>query len=213
MQEKTYLSAVVLLLAIWAIWIPLQKYLWRTPVALTGDRRPAEWAAPLQLAGVANLHRVSADLYRGEQPTAEGVRNLHALGIRTIVNLRSFNSDRAEIGSTPVGYEHLTMKAWHPEDKEIVRFLKIVSDPQKRPVFVHCQHGSDRTGTMCALYRIAIQGWTKDAAIAELTHGGYGFHSSWSNLLRYLRDLDVTEVCRNAGVAAPAGPAKGLARD
>lgn len=191
MQEKTYLSAVVLLLVAWAIWIPVQRYLWRTPDALSGEQRPPEWATPLKLPGVANFHRVSADLYRGEQPTAEGMQNLHTLGIRTIVNLRSFNSDRPEIGGTPVGYEHITMKAWHPEDKEIIRFLRLVNDPQKTPVFVHCQHGSDRTGTMCAVYRIAVQGWSKEAAIAEFTQGGYGFHSTWSNLITYLRKLDV----------------------
>jgi protein tyrosine phosphatase (PTP) superfamily phosphohydrolase (DUF442 family) len=41
------------------------------------------------------------------------------------------------------------MKAWHPEEKEIVKFLKTVTDKTKTPVFVHCQHGADRTGLMC----------------------------------------------------------------
>lgn len=202
MQEKTYLSVVFLLLAAWAVWIPAQKYLWRTPDALSGNQRPSKWAEPVSLSGVPNFHRVSTDLYRGEQPTPEGFRNLHAMGIRTIVNLRSFNSDRPEIGGTPVEYEHITMKAWHPEEKEIVRFLQIVSAPEKTPVFVHCQHGADRTGTMCAVYRIAIQGWSKEAAIAELTQGGYGFHSSWSNLVRYLKALDVKALRTAAGMSS-----------
>lgn len=38
------------------------------------------------------------------------------------------------------------------------------------------RHGSDRTGTMCALYRIAVQGWSKEDAIREMTAGGFGFH-------------------------------------
>jgi protein tyrosine phosphatase (PTP) superfamily phosphohydrolase (DUF442 family) len=200
MQEKTYLTTVCLLLLAWAIWVPLQRYLWRTSAALPGELRPPHWGTPLELAGVPNFYKISDELYRGEQPTAEGFKNLHALGICTIVNLRSFNSDRPGIGSTPLGYEHITMKAWHPEDKEIVRFLQIVSDPQKTPVFVHCQHGSDRTGTMCAVYRMAIQGWSKEEAIAELTQGGYGFHETWSNLLRYLEEMDLPQLCATAGI-------------
>ena len=45
------------------------------------------------------------------------------------------------------------------------------------PVLVHCLHGSDRTGTIVAMYRIVEQGWTREAAIAEMTGGGYGYHA------------------------------------
>ena len=46
------------------------------------------------------------------------------------------------------------------------------------PFFVHCQHGSDRTGVCIAAYRIVVQGWTKQDAIREMTGGNYGFHGS-----------------------------------
>ena len=42
--------------------------------------------------------------------------------------------------------------------KDVVRFLKIVTDPESGSVLVHCLHGADRTGTMCALYRVAVEG-------------------------------------------------------
>lgn len=35
------------------------------------------------------------------------------LGIETIVNLGSCHSDRGEIGATGLGYEHISVKAWH----------------------------------------------------------------------------------------------------
>ena len=92
------------------------------------------------------------------------------------------------------------MKTWHPEEKEIVRFLQIVTDPRRQPVLVHCQHGADRTGTMCALYRVAVQGWTKGEAIREMTDGGYGFHSTWKNLIQWVRDLDVEQIKKRAGL-------------
>ena len=51
---------------------------------------------------------------------------------------------------------------------------------------------------MCAIYRIVIQGWTKDEAIAEMTQGGFGFHSVWENLVDYLQQLDVEKLKRQA---------------
>lgn len=164
-------------------------------------KRPANWAEPVEIAGVPNLHKLSDTLYRSAQPTAQGMKNLkEKLAIKTVVNLRSFSSDRGEIGKTELGYEHITMKTWHPEKKEVVRFLKIVTDPKRQPVLVHCQHGADRTGTMCAIYRIAVQGWPKDEAIKEMREGGYGFHEVWSNLPKWIDSLDIEKIKRQAGM-------------
>jgi protein tyrosine/serine phosphatase len=149
---------------------------------------------------VPNLYRVSGELYRGDQPSAQGMQNLKELGLKTIINLRSFHSDRDEMGDTVLAYEHITMKPWHPEEKEAVRFLKIVTDPKRTPALVHCKHGADRTGTMIAVYRIAVQGWSKDEAIREMTEGGFRFHWIWSNLPQWVQDLDIDRIKRQAGM-------------
>jgi protein tyrosine phosphatase (PTP) superfamily phosphohydrolase (DUF442 family) len=164
------------------------------------DDRPESWAQPVELEGAPNLFKVSDQLYRSAQPTAEGMHNLKDLGIVTIVNLRSFHSDRDEIGTTGLAYEHIYMKAWHPERKEAVRFLQIVTDPKRTPVLLHCQYGADRTGKMTVIYRIAVQGWSKEDAIAEMTKGGYGFNKVWTNLPAWIRDLDVEAIRKEAGI-------------
>lgn len=179
------------------------------PSGKAAANRPAAWAQPIQMAGVENFYQVSGILYRSEQPSAEGMKNLSALGIETIVNLRSFNSDRKEIAGTGLAYEHIYMKAWHPERKEVIRFLQIVTNPKRQPVLVHCKHGADRTGTMCALYRIAVQGWSKEEAIREMTEGGYGFHEIWDNLPGWIEELDMDAIRREAGIPSPrAKPAE-----
>jgi protein tyrosine phosphatase (PTP) superfamily phosphohydrolase (DUF442 family) len=118
--------------------------------------RPAHWAMPIRLEGVPNLHKISDSLYRSAQPSAGGMKNLKTMGIETIVNLRSFHSDRAEIGDTGLAHEHIYVKAWHPEEEEAVRFLQIATNPKRSPVLMHCQHGADRTGTMVAPYRVSL---------------------------------------------------------
>jgi protein tyrosine/serine phosphatase len=65
-------------------------------------------------------------------------------------------------------------------------------------VFVHCRRGADRTGVVVAVYRVCVEGWTKEDAIAEMMTGGFHFHSSWQHLVRYVRDLDTEHVCSGA---------------
>lgn len=161
---------------------------------------PAHWAKPIQMKGVPNLHKVSDTLYRSAQPSAEGIANLKVMGIETIINLRSFHSDRDEIGSSGIAYEHIYMKAWHPEEEEAVRFLQIVTNPKRTPVLVHCQHGADRTGTMCALYRVAVQSWKKEEALHEMTQGGFGFHEIWNNIPNWFENLDIETIKKKAGI-------------
>jgi protein tyrosine phosphatase (PTP) superfamily phosphohydrolase (DUF442 family) len=159
-----------------------------------------EQARKLDVPGLPNFYKVSDNLYRGAQPTAEGMRQLKKLGIKTVVNLRLLHSDRDEIGDTELTYKHIPMTALNPKTSDVVRFLQIVTDSNCTPVFVHCQHGSDRTGMMCALYRIAVQGWSKDQAIKEMTKGGFGFHSIWKNLVNYIRRLDINKTKQSSGL-------------
>jgi protein tyrosine phosphatase (PTP) superfamily phosphohydrolase (DUF442 family) len=162
--------------------------------------RPETWAQPVKLEGVPNLYRVSDKLYRSDQPSPQGMQNLKQLGLKTIINLRSFHSDRDEIGETGLAYEHIFMKAWHPEEEDVERFLKIATDPKRAPVLVHCQHGADRTGALIAVYRIAVQGWSKAEAIREMTQGGYGFHQIWGNLPKWIQKLDIDRIKRQTGI-------------
>ena len=76
----------------------------------------------------------------------------------------------------------------------MVKFLRIATTPAMQPVLVHCLHGSDRTGTMVAIYRIAYGGWSKAQATEEMIIGGFGFHPMWKNLLSYIDELDVNAI-------------------
>lgn len=161
---------------------------------------PKEPARKLDVPGLPNFYKVSDNLYRGAQPTAEGMRQLKKMGIKTVVNLRLLHSDRNEIGDTELTYRHIPMTAFIPKTSDVAQFLQIVTDSNCTPVFVHCQHGSDRTGLMCAIYRIVVQGWSKDEAIAEMTRGGFGFHGIFMNLRDYIRKLKVDNVKKRAGI-------------
>jgi len=162
--------------------------------------RPANWAVKLDRPGLPNLHKLNDGLYRGAQPTAEGIRELEKLGVKTIICLRAGHSDKDILGDSKIAVERIPVKTWDPKDEQVVRFLKIVADNNRRPVFGHCQHGADRTGTMCAAYRGAVDGWTKQQAIDEMTQGGFNYHSVWTNLPKFIEKLDVEKIKDKAGL-------------
>ena len=174
--------------------------------------RPANWAVPLEAPPLANFHRVSKELYRGAQPTREGMKRLAAMGIKAVVNLRQTASDRTRLDGTGLNYEHIHMVALRMSDDDVIRFLRIVTEPARTPVFVHCRLGADRTGAMCAMYRIVVCGWSKAEAINEMIHGGFGFHKEFRNLVKYIEGADIEYLKRQAGIAttpAPTGAATG----
>lgn len=171
-------------------------------VSSSPDSRLAEhkWAERMDLPGLPNLHKVSDGLYRGAQPTAEGMKQLDKFGIKTVVNLRFLISDRRMLKGTQLDYEHINTTTFTTETKDVIRFLKIATDQERTPVFVHCHRGVERTGVMCAAYRIVVQGWSKQEAIEEMTKGGFTSRPIKKNLLDYLRKMDVDRITRDAGL-------------
>ncbi|MCJ7543141.1 MAG: tyrosine-protein phosphatase, partial [Phycisphaerae bacterium] len=163
--------------------------------------RPAAWAQPVNLPGVENLHRISPTLYRGAQPSEVGFRHLAEMGIKTAVNLRADHDDADELRDTELVCVHITTEPWGLRPQEVAEFLKVVTDPARQPVFFHCRQGADRTGAMAAAYRVIVEGWTKDAAIEEMTRGGYGFHRGWAGLVDVVRGLPVEDLRRRLGAA------------
>jgi protein tyrosine/serine phosphatase len=175
-------------------------------VAAAGEApaRNERWAQPIALDGVPNLHRLTPTLYRSEQPTALGFRNLEKMGIRTVINLRAFNSDDDEVRGTSLRTERVKILTWDVDDDHVIDVMRMLQKTENGPFLIHCQHGADRTGLMSAMYRVLEQGWTVDDAVAELTGGGYGYHAMWKNILRYVRSADVDKL--RAAIAAASAP-------
>jgi len=132
-----------------------------------------------------NFAKVSEVLYRGAQPDREGFKELLNMGIETIINLRHFHFDEVFIEGLGFKYIHIPCHAWHPENEDVSKFLEIFKWRAYLPVFLHCQHGADRTGTMVAIYRIVVQGWSYKDAIAELPK--FGMHKIWLGIKPFIK--------------------------
>lgn len=140
-----------------------------------------------------NLYRINDSIYRGEQPNKEGALSLQKLGIKSVLNLRSFATDGSELKETELRSYHERINTWVLSETDVIDALRLLMQSEK-PVMIHCKHGSDRTGTIVAAYRIVFEGWSKERAIEEMLRENYGFHPCFQNLIFLLEHLDLDRI-------------------
>ena len=158
------------------------------PTATTSGRAMAERLEDSN--GLEHVARLNAGLYRGAQPEGEGFNALKAMGVKTIINLRYHHSSDEEAKKAGLNYVEIRIKAnvtsRPPTDEQVKLFFDTVLDPAKQPVYFHCMVGKDRTGTMAALYRIEVDGWSNEEAIEELH--SFGYHTYYKDLINFVRE-------------------------
>jgi tyrosine-protein phosphatase SIW14 len=156
--------------------------------------RPAIWATRVGIGELSNSFRIDSIFYRAEQPSKSDMKALETDGFKTILNLRNVRNDKRKARGTSLTLVHVPVNTWRMSYDDVVTSLKEIQ-AAKKPVLLHCIHGSDRTGVVTACYRMTGQGWSKEDAIDEFLNGGYGYHSGWfPNILRLLKEMDVEKL-------------------
>jgi protein tyrosine/serine phosphatase len=157
------IPTAILLLVLVALSRPL--------LAQSGPEVPKSHAIP-------RFDQVAKGFYRGGQPGRQGFEYLKQLGVKTVINLRAENQEAEEVKSLGLHYVHLPLRSWaHVPESKIQMFFQVLRERDSYPVFVHCEHGADRTGFMVGLYRIAFQDWSADRAYQEArAHGMSPWH-------------------------------------
>jgi tyrosine-protein phosphatase SIW14 len=154
----------------------------------------ASFGAPaekMKILGVPNAGKISDSLFRGAQPSPQGLAELKKLGVTTVIDLRGepgpVAQERAQAEALGLKFIDIPMSGWSaPGTPQITKFLQLLRDDPSQKIFVHCYYGADRTGVMIAAYRIAEQNWTADQAIAEMY--SFGFHYHWHPAMKsYVR--------------------------
>jgi tyrosine-protein phosphatase SIW14 len=168
-----------------------------TAIALVGD---AFAQVKIAEADVPNFHTVNANLYRGAQLNENGVKQLAALGVKTIIDLRgedaTMEKEKIWARSADVRFVNIPLSNWfEPSDAKIAKILSIINDASNQPVFVHCKRGADRTGTIIAVYRITHDGWTAKQASAEAKSLGFGWWQFW--MKDYIEDYYEDYIAKN----------------
>lgn len=127
----------------------------------------------------------SRAIYRGGQPSSlQDWLYLHdQLGVSNVIKLNT------ELEASDSEAELLGMRVYHsPIDLSqqlgLARMPSLVTPfPRVSGLFIHCEHGQDRTGLFVAMYRVAVNHWTKADAQKEMLQ--LGFHKSLRGLWEY----------------------------
>ena len=131
---------------------------------------------------IKNFGQMDARFYRGAQPGKKDYKDLAALGIKTVIDLREDpeSYERPLVESLGMKYINIPMLGKkYPTPEVTDMFLKTVNDPATGKFFVHCAGGRHRTGAMGAVYRFQFYGWTFDQAYKEMKQ--YDFYTSWGH--------------------------------
>ena len=117
-------------------------------------------AVPVSVKNVNNCYKLSRELYRSAQPDDDGFKALEKQGIKSVLNLREYHRDDNEAQGTSLNLYRIRLAAGKVTAQDLMECLLLI-DKAPKPILVHCWHGSDRTGIVCAAYRIVIQGWSR----------------------------------------------------
>jgi len=155
--------------------------------------------------GIGNFGQVDAHLCRGAQPDAAGIASLKELGVKTIICLRMTNDlwgpERASAVSNGMTFVNLPLAGLGAPSLPAMEKILAAIENSPGPVFVHCEHGCDRTGTVIACYRIRHDHWSAAEAQKEADH--YGMSELERGMRKFVVNFAATENTKREGAARP----------
>jgi len=145
--------------------------------------------------GIQNFDQVDAHVYRGAQPTGQGLRYLASIGVKTVIDLREpgtrATAEERLARELGMAYINVPMTGLTPPtEAELVKILTLLEDASSGPVFVHCLRGADRTGAVIAAYHIDHHHWDNERALEDAkAHHMAFFQLPRQNFIRSFRPL------------------------
>ena len=139
---------------------------------LAASKKKVQGSRPKQYKVV-----VPGVLSRSGLPNSKQFKTLQSLGVKSVVNLMPTNGKGGKGGAGALGFRYLYLpitESFPPTIEQANKFLAFVKNPANWPVDIYCKAGNARTGTLVAIYRYSVQGWTMQKAIHESNHFGGG---------------------------------------
>ena len=164
-------------------------------------------AANVAEVKIKNFGQMDDRFFRGGQPKEQQYKELAAIGVKTIIDLRQdpMEYEKREAEAVGIRYVNLPMSDKdYPEMATIEQFLKLVDDPSTGKFFVHCAGGRHRTGVMGAVYRFTRYNWNFEQVYAEMKK--YDFYTRWGHgdMKKFVQDYAVSFKNTNTHTAAHA---------
>jgi protein tyrosine phosphatase (PTP) superfamily phosphohydrolase (DUF442 family) len=143
-----------------------------------------------------SFEKVSDTLTRGSRRSPEELKAMANEGFRGIISLTAERTDdRATVERLGMRYLRLPIvDNTAPTRRQMMRMLDFLSELGDERVYVHCEAGKGRTGVAVAVYRMAVQGWTAEQAIAEGKGFGLRIPAQIAFVEKFGRDLEAGRI-------------------
>ena len=126
-------------------------------------------AAMVTVSSPRNTRQLREGFWIGSMPSASDIRAMRSRGIRAIVSLAAMPlSVRREIESSRIAHYYIPIGSHFPRNADAV--VDALSAYRADEIFVHCQHGSDRSGAFVAFLLVRRCGWSPQRALLAMTH-------------------------------------------
>ncbi len=127
-----------------------------------------------------NFRQVDQNLYRGGAPSEQDLKILSDnFNIKRIVSLDDLVAHEAFPTISDLGIEHIVIPLSGSEEEVTSSISYLINNIVSllncgSPTYVHCRHGSDRTGLAVGLYRVLNDGWDSTSALNEAKQYQFG---------------------------------------
>jgi len=154
--------------------------------------RPPQWATPV--GNQYNLYQMTPTLYRSTLPDSNAVPMLLKLNITTVINFQP-EADSSWLSAPEIKQVQLPYRIGHVDDADVLAVLRAIKEAEDNgSVLIHDRQGTERTGLMAAMYRVVVQGWTKEEALSEMIMGGFGDSPHFKDSIRYMMQAHVDKL-------------------
>lgn len=137
------------------------------------------FASSYTQAEIKRFGQVTPFIFRGALPTeTRDYQELVNAGVKVILSLVTTSSDikKEKKLAQQYGLEFLSVPLsgfFSPSKKNISKIMDYLINARRKPIFVHCRYGEDRTGLVVGVYRVRQEDWTKEKAYQEMLDWGF----------------------------------------
>jgi len=149
-------------------------------------------------ADLENVYRLSDSFISGGEPGGEeALARIASWGIKTILSVDGKAPDAATAAKYGMRYVHVPIQYSGVTEDEQLQIIKSFRELDG-PFYVHCFHGEHRSAAAAALGRLALDGISREQALAEMRQWA-GTSPKYSGLFW---DIATAEIPDEAATAA-----------
>jgi protein tyrosine phosphatase (PTP) superfamily phosphohydrolase (DUF442 family) len=122
---------------------------------------------------IYNWRRLDNRITTSGQPTESQLADIHALGVRHVINLglhsheKALPDEAASVSRLGMAYIHIPVDFQNPTDRDFDRFCSVMKQLEEAPLHVHCI-ANYRVSAFFYRYRRDVLGMNEPEARADM---------------------------------------------